>query len=199
MNRFNTMALIHLVLLALALAGCAPKSHTPPAVKQNKQKLSATVNKSYDITWETLFRYAGSSFFTIERFDKSSGLMILSFGSSNAHEYIDCGNINDRSVERKYAGPYTSYLEQFAGAKLQGSMSIAVTEISPKKTSIRVNGKYKFATKLTRPTLLTFDSGSSATISVLKEDTKTGDLDTQTCHSTYKAENKIMQVIASLK
>ncbi len=197
MNSFSKLVLTNLVLLALG--GLATESHASPAKEHNKKHLSATVNKSYDTTWEAMFRHASASFFVLEDFDKSSGLIILSFGASNAHQYIDCGRMNKNSAELKYKGPYTSFLEQYAGAKLRGKMSIVITELLPKKTGIRINGKYEFASKLTEPALLTFDSGYSATISVSKEQAETGIIETKTCHSTNKAENNLMQAINLLK
>ena len=199
MSWFNKMVLANLVLLALALAGCASKSHTPPVEKQHQEKLSATVNMPFDTAWQALMDYACSSFFVIDTFDKISGVIKLSFGGSQAHEFIDCGTIKEDTPEFKYSGPYTRFLEQYADAKLQGKMTLIVKELGPKKTSIRATGSYTFMANLTEPAAWIFTSDTSSTLTLSAEQSMRDSTQTRSCQSNSRAEKKIIQIINLLK
>jgi len=198
-KHINRLVITGALLLAFALAGCASSKNTPsPAETAVKTKLSATINHSFDITWNTLIDYTLSSVFTIVNFNKSAGVITLSFGDSNAAAYINCGPFNATSAGVNYSGPYSSFLEQHAGAKLQGKMKVFVTELGPKQTLVKVNAQYLFNAPLTTPAEWAFHSGFSATVALTKEQKAAGGPQTRTCQPTYKAENAIMQAIKPL-
>jgi len=198
-KHLNNLAITAAVLLAFVLAGCASARHAPPPAEDPvHNKLNVTVNHSYDVAWKTLIEYVRSSFFVIDNFDKSAGVITLSFGGSHTAEYIDCGPFTTRSKEVKYSGPYSSFLEQYAGAKLQGKLNIFVTELGPKQTRVKVNAQYTFKAPLTKPAEWAFESGFYATVALTQEHKAAGGPQTRTCQPTYKAENAVIQAIKPL-
>jgi len=62
--------------------------YNPPLQEYSKTNYAKTINKSYNKVWESLINYSASTFFGIENFEKESGLLTLSFGSSNPSDYI---------------------------------------------------------------------------------------------------------------
>lgn len=192
--------LILAILLSFTLGGCASGGYIPPTLQSEKDKNTITVDKTFDETWGSFIEYASSTFFEIENFEKASGLLTLSFGATNANEYIDCGTFS--TTAPKYNGPYARFLERYYNAKLQGKMNIFIKEIGAHKTLVRVNARYIFTAPLpTQPiTILTwsFDSGSSQTIVLNSRQAVSGSSKTRTCKPTYRAEKSIMQAVKSL-
>jgi len=192
--------LILAMFLPIMFGGCVSGGYIPPNIQAEKGRNTITVDKSYDETWQSFIEYASSTFFEIENFEKASGLLTLSFGATDASEYIDCGTF--KKTAPKYNGPYARFLEKYNNAKLQGKMNIFIKKIDQHKTLVKVNARYIFTASLaTQPiTILTwsFDSGSSQTVVLNPSYAVPGSVNTRTCKPTYKAEKSIMQAVKSL-
>ncbi len=79
-----------IICLCLLLASCT--GYTPPDISGFASKsFSKTVESNYDDTWEKLIDYSSEFFFTIDRFEKESGLIILSFDAPNPTDYVSMG------------------------------------------------------------------------------------------------------------
>ena len=106
-------------LLAIALiSGCTGEPYivlntaTPPSANYR------VIDKPRDIVWDASTQEFGRKSFVIDNFDKSSGLINISF-SGDPEKYIDCGNITSHvqnsTGERSY---------DFPGAKSQATYEI---------------------------------------------------------------------------
>jgi len=195
-----------LSVLVLFVSGCATGRYTPPTKNSDSMKYTMTVHQGFDETWSAMIDYSASTFFSIENFEKDSGLLTLSFGASNLQEYIDCGEYEATLGRAHYNGSYVGFLEKYYDAKLNGKMNILVKEVDPNNTMVRVNARYIFSySSLPNMTMVfepgpstwSFDSGSSTTVSVRKP--VGGTSPDRTCAPTYKAEKAILRATENMK
>lgn len=179
------------------LSGCAtglyypPEPLTPPPVKND-----ATTNKSFDTAWSTLIDHASSNFFSIDNFEKASGLITLSFSAADAGKYIDCGRMTAEAMGRKIDEPYADYMANRNGARLTGKMNIVVKSLGPTTTQIKVNTRYVFtapATARSQANTWAFDTGGESTIVVSSPLANTAP--TRTCRPTHVIEKSIIDAI----
>jgi hypothetical protein len=194
---FKALLIVPAIVMLSACASTA--NYTKPA-ETNSPDYDRTVDASFDKTWNALIDYASSNFFSIDNFEKDSGLMTLSFGSSDPDTYIDCGQwnaqwTNPQTYQRQsYNGSYARYLQQRFTTTFTGKMNITVREITSEQTRVRVNARYILAS--TGGNTWSFDSGSSATISVSNATRGIGA--NRTCRPTYAAEKAILGAIDEL-
>jgi hypothetical protein len=168
------------------------------------------VKQSFSKTWESLISYASKTFFSIENFEKDSGLLILSFGVGDASRFVDCGYYSGGPTG--FSGPYVRYLQQGASATLQGKMNLRVRTINPEETEVSVNARYIFVRPPSQASVLvpnyltgtfqtqyvtipgttwTFDSKSVDTQMVAN--VSAGTEPTRTCQPTGTAESEILK------
>lgn len=181
-----------LLMAVFIFLGCAP-IYTAPNLPTGAPQNELVLERSFDDVWTALVEHVGSTFFAIDSFGKDSGLMTLTFGSSNVSQFIDCGWLKTQNLAN-FDGPAIMALEREArSTSFTGRMNIVVKRESPTSTRIRVNARYvyqaigqKFA-----PTW-TFDSNGSATQRV--------GVTYVTCRPTNAAEREVlMGVSAKLK
>ena len=55
-------------------------------------KNTVITNKNFDETWTSIIGFVSDSLFKIEKSEKDSGLLTLSFGAKEAEKFIDCGD-----------------------------------------------------------------------------------------------------------
>lgn len=194
------MGISRIVLISvfvIFINACASSSATYklPA-STSSEKFTLTVNKDFETTWKAIIDHISSTFFSIENFEKDSGLITVSFGQGDPKEFIDCGwwdvkwtDQNLRSSE--FHGPYAEYLRQYLSASLTGKMNISARPVSPNQSQVRVNARYIFTAK---GNSWVFDSGSSASISVNNANKSAGP-PIRTCKPTYKAERQILNQV----
>ena len=188
----QTLAALALVG-ALTLAGCMSAIYTPPQTPDHDD-FRIIVNSGYERTWTAIIDHVSQSFFTIENFEKDSGLITLSFGSDNPSLYIDCGYWKWRVFKRQpYDGPYVGYLQKYHRGTFSGRMNISARPVSSTETEVRVNARYVLSAP---PKMWSFDSGSSVTIAV--PNATFGTPITRTCVPTYYAEQDILSAVKRL-
>lgn len=182
---------------ALVLSGCATGTYTPPgSLTGDDAKHEVIVNKSFDATWTSLIDYASSTFFAIDNFEKASGLITLSFGSSEPGRFIDCGQMVAQAGAQKFNGPYATYMSTHLGATLTGKMNLVVRQLEPNKTLVRANARYVFVSPPQGGipgNSWTFESGGQATVPVTVP--MAGTIPTRTCRPTYAAEKAILDAV----
>jgi uncharacterized protein YceK len=181
---------------ALVLSGCASVgSYTPPSsLTGDDAKNEVVVDKPFDATWASLIDYASSTFFAIDNFEKASGLITLSFGSSDPGRFIDCGQIVSQSGN--FNGPYTTYMATQLRATLTGKMNLVVRQVDPNRTLVRANARYIFVAPPQAQVSgesWTFESGGQATVTVANP--VSGTIPTRTCRPTYAAEKAILDAV----
>jgi hypothetical protein len=157
------------------------------------------VGKSFDETWASLVDYTSQAYFGIDRFEKASGLMTVNFGSSEPAHFVNCGRMKAQTLADTVDQPYAQYLNERFAARLDGKMNIIVRSLAPRRTLVRVNARYVFATPAqTQPAApsqtWTFDSGGEATLRVAGA--ASGTIPTRTCRPTYAAERAILEAVA---
>ncbi|MBI5021446.1 MAG: hypothetical protein HZB59_08425 [Ignavibacteriales bacterium] len=185
--------------LLVILIGCGSSKYIPPtiiAVPPNT--FAQTFDRSFDSTWSTVIQYVGTSSFHIDNFEKASGLITLSFTSTNPSELIS-GGYWETKGKTEFSGDYVDYLVQHADAYLQGTMNIIVVPVANDKTRISVKTSYTFtATIPDEGTYIwSFDTGSSDTRLVSNGISSTRD--TITIVPTYKAEKVILNAITRMQ
>ena len=180
------------ILATLILTSCAiaPTSYTPPSsASVDASKYTVILNKPFSEAWAALISHAASSFFAIDQFEKDSGLMTLSFGSSDPAQFIDCGYW---SVQNGYSGNYASYVARTFDATLSGKMNILVNVIDEQTSQVRVNARYIFSVP---PNVWSFDTGGSDSENVGTQAAYGTGSSIRTCKPTYEAENSILEAM----
>ncbi len=173
-------------LCMATLGGCATSSYSPPTVSSvAANKYTLVIEKPYEETWSSLISHAASTFFAIDEFEKDSGLMTLSFGTSDPGRFINCGTWSSS----QYVGEYVSFLARMQGGTLSGKMNILVRAISDDQSEVRVNARYIF---IAPPDSWAFDTGGSASASVGSQSAYGTGTTIRTCKPTYEAENSIL-------
>lgn len=155
-----------------------------------------TFDASFDDTWAALVEHASSTFFAISSFEKSSGLMTLTFGSDQPARFIDCGHITADVAGRKIDMPYAQFLVDFHRATLQGRMNLLARRDSDARTTVRVNSRYVFqapASPSSADTTFSFDGESRQTLTVVGAMSGSGN--TRTCGASGEAERQILDGI----
>jgi hypothetical protein len=171
------------------LGGCAPKYNPPEPVSGAKKKYTETVNKSFDKTWTSLVSYAGKSFFSIDNFEKESGLMTLNFGATDPSGFIDCGNTE--IAIKGYKGTLVNFFitQPNRSIELDGRMNVFVKEIDSNTSKVRVNARYVVTfTNPQKSWNITFDTGGSGK--------HHGNTVTSECRPTYKAEKALIEAVS---
>ncbi len=175
--------------------------YVPPNIDDTNFKNSVITNKNFDETWTSLINFVNDSFFKIEKLEKNSGLLTLSFGSREPENFIDCGDFEYTLffTGEKFKGSYIDYAKSGLLAVLAAKMYVNIREIDNESTKISVNTNYTFSTqhalgyydpKLNQT--YSFVSGGYQTINVINP--IKGSIPTRTCKSTNFAENAIFNV-----
>jgi hypothetical protein len=185
--------------LVTALLGCATGNYTVPQPLSEPTQYERVVNKPFDDTWTALVDYTSQAFFGIDRLEKASGLMTLTFGSSEPARFVDCGHFAAEAIGQSVDMPYARYLNEKLGAKLDGKMNLIVRSVDPKSTLVRVKARYILTVPQNQlvPSVhtWTFDSGGQSTVNVAYQTTP-GTIPTRTCRPTYAAERAILDAVA---
>ena len=194
-----------LFLGATLLSGCAStqqtSTYTPPSTSRYANEV--VMPYDYETAWSKLVTAASRTFFSIENFEKDSGLMTLSFGSSDISRNVDCGQMNFQ--------PYTEYwLTRGNGARinLQGKMNLLVQSIDENSTRVSVNARYILNLDFTGQVYnmwtgqnqfvsddlsFTFDSNTSDT--QMTRNPSAGTSPARTCGPTGEVEGTVINAI----
>ena len=199
------------LVMTILLASCAVEveeltenvgKYVPPSIDDINFKNFVITNKNFDETWTSLIDFVNDSFFKIENIEKDSGLLMLSFGSKEPENFIDCGDFEYTLffTGEEFKGSYIDYVKSGLLAVLQAKMNINIQKIDNESTKITINTNYLFSTqhalgyydpKLNQT--YSFVSGGYQTIDVINP--ISGSIPTRTCKSTNFAEKAIFKVI----
>jgi hypothetical protein len=169
------------VFVLTLLAGCA--SYTPPAPKTSTDN-RRVVDANYDTTWTALIDYVSSTSFSIDNFEKESGLLTLSFGSGNYAQFVDCGTWTNGQP----------YIGRDLGFRLTGKMNMRVRSISAQETDVRISTRYILRDE--SGNVYDFTTDTPATVAV--NDPARGTQATRTCQSSQVAEKTILTGIEAV-
>jgi hypothetical protein len=178
-------------------------------IAPEKTEYSKTIkfNNSKDEVWNALIDYASESFFSINTYEKDSGLMTLSF-TSNPERFVNCGNWIVNGIDNNYVE--FMRLRQGTNVNLNGVLNLRVAERDTGVTSLTANARYiiTFNDSGYRYNLnyqqvpynysdrYTFDSNS--TESVLITNPAAGTSPYRTCGPTGIAESTILDGVKEL-
>ena len=206
MNKFLSSLVITILLSSFAvdkkkLTENVGK-YVPPNIDDTNFKNFVITNKNFDETWNSVLDFVNDSFFKIENIDKDSGLLMLSFGSKETENFIDCGDFEYTLffTGEEFKGSYIDYAKSGLLAVLEAKMNINIQKIDNESTKISINTNYTYSTqhalgyydpKLNQT--YSFESGGYQTIDVINP--IKGSIPTRTCKSTNFAENAIFNVI----
>ena len=86
--------------------------------------------------------------FKIEKLEKDSGLLTLSFGSKEAENFIDCGDFEyTLFFGEEFKGSYIDYAKSGLLAVLEAKMNINIQKIDNESSKISINANYTFSTQ----------------------------------------------------
>lgn len=119
------MKKIFLLIAILSLSGCATVKITPPA--DNKIERTRTVNKPFEATWIRAVDWFAEHNVTIDKIEKSSGLITAKYLLKADSKYIDCGEIDAGGL---LGEPIIDR---------SGMLNLTVREISKNSTRANVN------------------------------------------------------------
>ena len=95
--------------LVVALSGCATQGTNSSQYSEgSRTKVSneATVDAGYSAVWDALVRDLAKSFYVINNIDKESRIINVSFTSSEAENYVDCGRTQRTFTEGTLVNRY---------------------------------------------------------------------------------------------
>ncbi len=174
------------LILCLVFGLVACQDYKPPAGPAPTDN-QAIVPAGYDQAWNGLIDYVSQSSFSIQNFEKDSGLMVLGFAPGSRSQYIDCGTWRYQGLIGETV-PYAA--RDDTGLNLRGSkMNIRVREISPGQTRIQVTALYQLTDKFDN--YWEFTSNTPSTITVRGGNQRT-------CRSKNVAESKVIRDIQAM-
>ena len=206
------------IFISFLFAGCsAPFIYKPPTKDNSQNKYSKVYNKPYDAVWDALINYSGSTFFSIDSFKKASGLLTLSFGSSNPQDFVTAGLWKGYVVYKAksmhfsgddilygpdslyFDGDYVEYLTHYQNGTLNGKMDVLVKKIDDNHTKVTVNARYVFSShgKDAYGNIFsnTWSFNTDECSEVAVSSRANGTPPTITMCPTYKAENAILSAL----
>lgn len=179
---------------SMFLSACQTGGYVPPQPRNIDN--SVTVSRPYDEVWDSLVRMAAQTFFAIDNFERSSGLMTLSFGAENASRFIDCGQFTVQG-RVNFSGPWVEWVQQSADARLQGRMNLLVQREGARQTRVTANTRYVFtipASPLGPATIFSFNHNTADTRNI--SGAVAGSAPQRTCRSTGVAEQEILNAVS---
>lgn len=119
------MKRIAIMILVLTLSGCASVNIKPPT--QHDFTKSKTFTKTYDETWIRAVDWFADHNVTIDKIEKSSGLLTAKYDLAVDSKYLDCGDI------KPSPGLSNPTLKRL------GNLNVTVRKINQTETKVNVN------------------------------------------------------------
>lgn len=180
------MRTVTILLFGLLLAGCATTNYTQPDTYENAEN-TITIDADLDTTWNAIIDYASSAFFGIDSFEKSSGLITLTFGADHPGAFVDCGYFKVSGLIT-FDDTYASWIYT-NGGRLDGRMNITARPAGENQTEIRVNSRYVVHYQTDQGNYTwSFNTGSEDSQTVSNQAKR----ETRTCRATGEAEENIL-------
>lgn len=189
--------MVMVVALGVWLASCTipPAQYSVPTPRLNT--FMVMIERDYDTVWSALVDHLSQSSFGIDSFEKSSGLIVVSF-SGSPDTFVDCGNWSREGSPAPYI---QRLLLQRGPVSLQGKMNISVYKMKEAITRVRVNARYILTADWTIDEELfssntwTFDTGSSDSALVQEEMFRKYP---RTCRPSYELESSILKAVQEI-
>lgn len=183
-----------LTLIAVYISSCSYFSYEgvykEPYYEKSKEYFSIILDKNFDEVWNKLIEYSAGAFFSIDNFEKASGLITLTFGTSNPSDFVTGGYFYLKSTfydNVLFEGDYINY----HSATLIGKMNIFVMKISENKTKVNIHARYII--NMGGSTTHVIESGGYKTFKAPYS--PDGISPYRTICPTYKAENAIIEAL----
>lgn len=183
---------IILLALVFVVTGCAigqPK-YTAPRERGSLPSKVYKVNAPFEKVWTSLIESTRRKFFTIKNIDKDSGLLTLSFGSTQPRKYVDCGKTPVQNQRQMVS--YIRAAKVAGTVELLGTANLSMKSIDSGETDISFNTHYDL--KIIDGDL-SKQTWNFSTNEILSK--KVGKL-AVTCLSTFVAEIDIVSGINSI-
>ena len=177
-----------LVVAACAvLIGCnrpppGPTFEYREPARQQDLRNTRQISAGYDAAWTGLIDHVARTSFTIDAFEKESGLLTLRFGEADIARFVNCGTWFENGRSQPYAGRTDQ------GLKLNGRMNIRVQERAADFTDVRIDSLYVLRNK--NGNVWQFTTNERSVIDL--ENAAAGTVPNRTCQSTHEAERLIL-------
>lgn len=171
------------IVVPLLVAGCTstvvtppPPIYTPPAPRQ-PATFEVISNGDFDATWRALVEYTAGTSFSIDEFERESGLMTLSFSPSDPSTVVECGQWQ---VSGQSPVPYVERTD----LSLETRTNLIVQPLSNYQTRVRANTLYILEDN--NGTVYQFTTNQRATVE--PRNRTIGTARTRTCQATHEGE-----------
>lgn len=182
------------VSIVAVLSACAQPPQGPnyryePPTRQQDLRNQRQVAASYDDTWTGLIDHVARTSFSIDQFEKESGLLTLTYGQSDISRFVNCGNWYVNGQSQLYAA------RSDQGLELDGRMNIRVQERETNLTDVRIDSLYILRNSVGN--VWQFTTNERATVDIGSTGAA-GTVPTRTCQSTHEAERLILTGIEAV-
>ena len=174
------------LLVPLFLFGCTSTYVTPPppVYTPPEPRPAVTVelisNSDFESTWSALIEYTASTSFSIDEFERESGLMTLSFSTADPKTIVDVVECGQWAVGGGAPVPYVGR----TNFSLRTRTNLIVQPISTSQTRVRANTLYVLQDDSN--TEYRFTTNESATAQ--PRNRAAGTARTRTCQATHEGE-----------
>ena len=201
MKLFRTILASALILSSCATNPTGTASYAEPTINATADDMALEVAGTYNEVWDAAIRHVATTNFGIEKFEKASGLIILSFISSGLPDLVDGGhwtfsrpayrdvNYYNPVPALEFDGNYAEWIQQSLGGTLSGRMNILVQKLTEAKTRVSVTTRYVVQWG-SPPSMVGFNTGESGSVTVENPTEGTGLIRTFT--PTHLAEKAIL-------
>ena len=156
--------------------------------RQQDLRNTRQISADYDAAWTGLIDHVARTSFTIDAFEKESGLLTLRFGETDIARFVDCGTW----LESGRSLPYAGRTDQ--GLKLNGRMNIRVQERAIGLTDVRIDSLYVLRND--SGNVWQFTTNERAVLDVAEP--AEGTPPRRTCQSSHEAERLILTGIEAV-
>lgn len=191
------MRSVVLIGCLVALAGCATSEFDYQGPRGNPPtSQSLVLEKPFDETWDQLVDHVSKTFFSIDNFEKDSGLMIVNFSTQASRKYVECGTLNAKWTAnyqpQSFSGDYARYLGTYMGATVNGRANITLLPEGADKTRVSIAARYVLSSPASPSRPGTTWSFSTTTMDAQQVSTPKG-WQTRVCRATGKFEKDLLK------
>jgi hypothetical protein len=195
--RYFTRYLSVLLASSFVFACGASKSNYTAPPRNPPDQTNVSLEEKYSVVWKELIQLSSESSFSIDNYDKKSGLITLGL-SVEPDRFVDCGTIKTSGalVARPFDGSLIGYMERGREAKmtLDGQVRITVGKTERDQTTVSVNTNYEVAAETVSGTEVVtwkFSTGGADTVTLRGS----GRPVERTCRPTHVAEQIVIEGI----
>jgi hypothetical protein len=182
------MKIPSIAMCLAALAGCTstvthepPPTYTPPTPRPPLD-LTVVSSRGFDHTWDALVNYASATRFSIDEFEKDSGLLTLSDSPADPQSVVDCGTWTQ-------SGRTQPYVARTDGLSLRTRANVFVQRSGGGQTRLRINVRYEM--RDTSGNMYAFTTNQPVTVAV--KNRTVGTPTQRICLSNHVAEREFLE------